>query len=304
MPRVRQTPRTSVKDRPSAWRLMLRRQRRMLRPAALVAAASILLVLIAMGMHTASRHAGGTMAGLRERLGTATVALGLRVSDVQVSGRQNTPQPVLDAAIGLLKGNPILGFSLDDMRSRIESIPWVEQATVERRLPGTVIINLKERAPYAIWQNQGRFVLVDRNGQVVTNQDIAQFRRLPLIVGAGAPAAAAPLLDALRDRPALAERVTASVRVGQRRWDLHMANGTDVMLPEGHEVAALDRLMQLQQDHDVLHRPLAAIDLRLPDRLVFRPRPDGAEGAALPPPPAPPPGAPFGGASGTARKPT
>ena len=51
-----------------------------------------------------------------------------------------------------------------------------------------------------------------------------------------------------------------------------MNNGTDVMLPEGHEVAALDRLMQLQQEHAVLDRPLAAIDLRLPDRLVFRPQ--------------------------------
>jgi cell division protein FtsQ len=47
-----------------------------------------------------------------------------------------------------------------------------------------------------------------------------------------------------------------------------------VMLPEGHEVAALDRLIQLQQDHAVLDRPLSAIDLRLPDRLVFRPRAD------------------------------
>ena len=35
------------------------------------------------------------------------------------------------------------------------------------------------------------------------------------------------------------------------------------MLPEGHEVAALDRLMQLQQEHALLDRPLAAIDMRL-----------------------------------------
>ena len=52
-----------------------------------------------------------------------------------------------------------------------------------------------------------------------------------------------------------------------------MNNGTDVMLPEGHEVAALDRLMQLQQEHALLDRPLAAIDMRLP-------RPAGAASAA------------------------
>ena len=82
------------------------------------------------------------------------------------------------------------------------------------------------------------------------------------------------LLDSLHERPALEEKVAASVRVGERRWNLRMVNGTDVMLPEGHEIVALDRLLQLQQDHDLLDRPLVAIDMRLPDRLVLRPRPD------------------------------
>ena len=93
------------------------------------------------------------------------------------------------------------------------------------------------------------------------------------MVGPGAPAAAAALIDALTRPSGLQRCVVAAVRVGERRWNLQMSNGTDVMLPEGHEVAALDRLMQLQQDHALLDRPLAAIDMRLPDRLVLRPRP-------------------------------
>jgi cell division protein FtsQ len=123
---------------------------------------------------------------------------------------------------------------------------------------------------------------VDRVGQVVTNQDVSQFRKLPQIVGAGAPAAAAELLDALTERPALQEKVAASVRVGERRWNLVMSNGIEVMLPEGHVIPALDRLVQLQRDHAVLDRPLAAIDLRLPDRLVMRPRAEAKDGSSPP----------------------
>jgi cell division protein FtsQ len=287
MSRVKHSPRNSVNDRPSGWRLALRRQRRLLRPAAWVAFASAVAVLVVSAFHAAGSHAGpsGTLIGMRERLGAMTAASGLRVTEVQIEGRANTPEPLLREAIGVNKGDPILGFSLEETRARIETIPWVEHATVERRLPGTVVVNLQERRPYAIWQNQGKFVLVDRAGQVVGNQDVAQFRRLPLIVGLGAPAAAADLLDALRDRPALEEKVSASVRVGERRWNLRMINGTDIMLPEGHEVAALDRLLQLQQEHAVLDRPLVAIDLRLPDRLVFRPKPDTKDSAVIPPVP-------------------
>ena len=159
------------------------------------------------------------------------------MTDVVIEGRANTPEPLLRAAIGVSIGDPILGFSVEMARQRIESLSWVEHATVERRLPGTVVVDLQERRPFAIWQNQGKFVLIDRTGQVVANQNVAEFRQLPLVVGPGAPAAAATLIDALTDRPDLQKRIVAAVRIGERRWNLRINNGADVMLPEGHEVA-------------------------------------------------------------------
>jgi cell division protein FtsQ len=291
MSRVTRSPRNSVNDRPSGWRLALRRQRRLLRPAGWAALASLVALSAVFVIHAAGSRSTQTLTNMRERLGAMTAASGLRVADVVIEGRANTPEPMLRAAIGVSKGDPILGFSLEETRANIEKIPWVEHATVERRLPGTLVVNLQERRPFAIWQNQKKYVLVDRGGQVVANQDVSQFRHLPLIVGLGAPGTATELLDALRDRPALAEKVAACVRVGERRWNLRMANGIDVMLPEGHEVAALDRLIQLQQDHAVLDRPLADIDLRLPDRLVFRPKPEAKDSVVIPPAP-PPPSAP------------
>ena len=50
-----------------------------------------------------------------------------------------------------------------------------------------------------------------------------------------------------------------------------MNNGADVMLPEGAEIQALAKLAELQASHSLLDRPLAVVDLRLPDRLVVRP---------------------------------
>jgi len=252
-------------------KLLLRRQRRLLRPAALVA--SVMLVAGLALAAVRSNAPGGTVATLRERFGNATAAAGLRVNDVVIQGRANTPEPLLRAAIGVSKGDPILGFSVELARQRIETLSWVRHATVERRLPSTVVVYLQERRPFAIWQNQGKFVLIDRTGQVVANENLAEFHQLPLVVGAGAPTAAATLLDALTDHPDLQKRITAAVRVGERRWNLRLTNGADVMLPEGHEAQAIARLMQLQQEHALLDRPLAAIDMRLGDRLVVRPRP-------------------------------
>jgi cell division protein FtsQ len=270
--RVARGPRSSVKDRPGRWKLLLRRQKRLIRPAGWIGFAALVVLLGVIAVHSSAP--GGTLATLRERLGGATAFAGLRVTDVVIEGRANTPEPLLRAALGVSIGDPILGFSVELARQRLETLSWVEHATVERRLPGTVVLFLQERRPFAIWQNQGKFVLIDRNGQLVANQNVAEFRQLPLVVGPGAPAAAAMLVDALTDRPDLQKRVIAAVRVGERRWNLRLNNGADVMLPEGHEIVALDRLMQLQQQHALLDRPLAAIDMRLGDRLVLRPRPD------------------------------
>ena len=291
------TPRTSVRDRISKRTMLLRRLKKWVKPAAW---ATFVLLVVGVGLFAARGVApGSTIAGMRERLGGSTGFAGLRVAHVDIQGRANTPEALLRAAIGVAEGDPILGFSVEAARARIESLTWVEQATVERRLPDTVVIALKERRPFAIWQNQKKYVLIDRAGQVVANQDVALFKdKLPMVVGPGAPIAANALLTTLEKYPSLSGRILAAVRVGERRWDLHLKNGIDVMLPEGHEAEALERLLQLHQEHALMDRPLVAIDLRLPDRLVVRPRPDsgttqtGAAGpSAVPPPPPSPPAA-------------
>ena len=85
----------------------------------------------------------------------------------------------------------------------------MQRATVERHLPGTIVVRLEERRPFAVWQNGGKFQLIDRTGEVVVQQDPAKdadaFKSLPLVVGAGARrSAAAPLLDELAALPATA----------------------------------------------------------------------------------------------------
>jgi len=258
-----------VQDRPSASRMFWRRVRRSFTQ---LAVGMILLGLLAAGGGAFRQYADGET--WRERIGNSTAALGLRVQQVVVEGRQKTPETLLRNAIAAGDGEPILSYSVTEARARIESIRWVQSATVTRRLPDTLVVTLTERRPFAVWQHDGKFVLIDRDGQLVTDSDVGTFSaELPLVVGEGAPAAAAALIDALAAQPDIQSRVQAAVRVGQRRWNLRLTNGMDVLLPEGADTAALARLAQLQSTQALLDRPLQALDLRLPDRLVLRPQP-------------------------------
>lgn len=302
MPRVRSR---AAGERPTRLRLLLRRVRRLRRPVAWSLCAVLVLAIGAALMRTVpslSPLGGRSVVGWRERAGAQ---LGLKVEQIVVEGRDLTPEPMLQAAIGVREGDPLLGFSLEAVRQNVERLAWVQSAAIERRLPGTLVVNLVERRPFAVWQNQKRFVLIDRAGQVVAPQDpekdAAAFRLLPLVVGAGAPEHAAELLDLLAAQPVLRSHVTAAVRVGERRWNLRLSTGTDVLLPEGHEEAAIKRLVEFQQAQDVLDRPLQVLDMRLPDRLVVRPQ---AGAAAMPAPVGTPPGPPQPAPGAGPRRPT
>ena len=269
MPRLKRSPRNSVHDRPGRLKMLWRRCRRHGKFFFMIGAAlAVLLVVLAAnrpGMQA------GVLAGLRARLHGMAAQAGLSVRQVVIEGRANTPEPLLRAAIGIARGDSIFGVSLNDARARVETLSWVASATVERRLPDRIVVHLVERRPFAIWQHLGKFRLIDRAGQVV-DQEFSEARDLPLVVGAGAPAAAAALLDALSEHPALLARLVAAVRVGERRWNLRLNTGADILLPENAEAAAIARLMGLQQDQALLDRPLKAVDMRLPDRLIVRPQ--------------------------------
>ena len=263
-------PPRPVGNRPGRVTLLWRRQRKNWR--------KIMLVLLAVVATGAAAYAvrginpARTVASWQRRLG---VAAGLTVQNVIIEGRNKTPEAKLRAALGVSRGDMLLGVSLTAARARIEALNWVQRASVERRLPNTIIVTVQERRPFAVWQTAGKFVLVDRAGQVVEDgdpaKDAAAFSSLPLIVGAGAPEAAASLLDVLAAQPQLKERVTAAVRVGDRRWNLRLSSGMDVLLPEGAEAAALAKLAELQAGQQLLDRPLQTVDMRLGDRLVVRP---------------------------------
>lgn len=287
-------PRNSISDRPGWLPLLLRRQRWLLRP---MAWGGLAVLVLAVGtMLVRSAEPGGALDRLRRGLAEDVAGAGMRVANIVVEGRANTPEPALRAALGVRLGEPILAVPIGQAQARIERLSWVDHATVERRLPGTIVVRLIERRPFAIWQDHGTFTLIDRAGNVVTNRNVADFRALPLVVGPGAPLAAARLIDALNAAPDVQRRMEAAVRVADRRWNLLLKSGLTVRLPEGHAVRAIARLVALDRKYDLLDRPLRFIDLREPNLLVIRPieaeaAPGGGKLGAPPP-------------NGAARKPT
>ncbi|HVM78127.1 MAG TPA: cell division protein FtsQ/DivIB [Stellaceae bacterium] len=236
------------------------------------AIAGTAVVILAGGFFAAER-AGWIATGLelgKTKALSLTAAAGFSVEDVMVLGRDRTTVADILGALQVKRGAPILAASPVEARARLEALPWVRSAAVARLLPDTIAVEITERKPMALWQHGGKFELIDEEGKVLPVEQLGQFSSLPVLVGEGAPEAGAELLAMLAEEPALRDRVAASVRVSDRRWNLRMDNGIDVELPEENAETAWRELARLDRTYGLLERDIRRVDLRLPDRMVLQ----------------------------------
>lgn len=257
----------------SAWRAPPKVTRQ---GATMFAAAT---VLVAGAAVAGAAWLGGSLFDAREAMSQRTDSVLATIGfDAHVVVEGATPGRSAEVlAIAMPEGREsLLAADPRDVQARVESLDWVSNATVRRRWPNELLIEVERRAAFARWQENGQTTVIDTAGERLLAERAADHPELPLVVGAGAGHAAEPLLTALDDLPELRERLVALVRVGERRWNVELRSGATIELPESAPVLALARLEALQTRYDLLDRPVEKFDLRTPGRLSVK-----QEGAPL-----------------------
>ena len=135
-------------------------------------------------------------------------------------------------ALRLSVGAPLLNYDLEAAKKRIEALPWIRQVSVKRMLPNTILLSISESRALAIWQNKGKFSLINEQGEEIKVSDLRKFNSLMVVVGKDAPTNTRSLFSFLKTEPALYRQVKAAVWVSGRRWNLKMEGEINVRLPE------------------------------------------------------------------------
>jgi cell division protein FtsQ len=225
--------------------------------------------VIALGIYA---HVNGSFTRAGAWVSTTTLQttqdLGFSVGEILVTGRQHIAQEDILTHLNIRQGQAMFSIDLDATRETLERISWVERAVVSRRLPDKIVVSITERTPVALWQYKQNISLIDRDGTVLTASGLDAWQHLPLIVGEDAPQHAMELMGLLKAEPAIERQLASAVRIGNRRWDLHLKNGIVVKLPEQNTGLALSRLIAQQKKNDIFNRNLVAVDLRIPERFV------------------------------------
>jgi cell division protein FtsQ len=211
-------------------------------------------------------------AKLGRAAGEAVGDAGFRVKSVDVQGiKRMDPRPVYEIALDQ-KTTAMPLVDVADIRKRLLEFGWVKDARVSRRFPDTLVIDIVERKPAALWQDEDRLTLIDAEGVVLDRVPVAQMPDLPLLIGKGANAQTVTLERLLDKAPSLKPQLVSATWVGQRRWDLSFQSGETVALPEGEAAAisALVRFAKMDQSAGLLGRGILRFDLRIPGKMTVR----------------------------------
>ena len=192
---------------------------------------------------------------------------GFGLTQVSVTGHRYTPDSDILDAVGLDSARTLLSFDSRAAQDRIERLPWVERASIERVLPDRLEVRVSERSPFAVWHRGNRSFLIDKSGRVLSAVPRTAMPSLPRVAGEGAALEAARLIALLAGHPAFMARVDVAERMGGRRWMLRLADGGSVQLPARGEAEALARALRIAHARGL---EAGEVDVRVPERTLVR----------------------------------
>jgi cell division protein FtsQ len=244
-----------------------------------------IVVLIALDIPAKAERAAGTAVG----------EAGFKVSGYQITGINHMNRALIDAVVTeeLRRASDEAGSNkapqalvdVAQIRRRLMAYGWVKDARVSRRLPDSLAIDIVERTPAALWQNQGQLTLIDSEGVVLDRVPVDKMPDLLLLIGPGANAQERQLDRLVASVPTLKPQLASATWVGGRRWDLNFQTGETVVLPEGENPAkaALMKFARHDKESGLLGRGIVRFDLRVPGQMTVRlPRAPGEPVAPQP----------------------
>lgn len=224
--------------------------------------------LVAIGIVVALDIPAKAMTQAGEAVGRA----GFTVDRVDVKGLNRMDSAPVYAIAAGQKSMAMPLVDVHAIRERLLRYGWIKDARVSRRLPDTLVIDIVEREPAALWQDKERLALIDSEGTVLDRVPVTEMPDLPLLIGPGANARAREVERLIDAVPALKPQLASASWVSGRRWDLKFQTGETVALPEGEAAAreALTKFASMDRSAGLLGRGLVRFDLRVPGKMIVR----------------------------------
>lgn len=185
------------------------------------------------------------------------------VSKIQVQGSfVNVKEEMLTPLSKQVTGVGYFDIEVSSIQQQVESLPWIEQATVRRVWPDTLAIHFVERQPLAIWVEGG---LLSLQGEIFKPDASTYPSGLPVFDGPH-KLSHRMLENYYRFSEALAPlgmRIQELKLNKRQSWQIVLDNGLHLKLGREHEFERLARFIRVYPQLSAMDKGgLESVDLR------------------------------------------
>jgi cell division protein FtsQ len=159
---------------------------------------------------------------------------------------------------------------LDQIKEEIKKLTWIKEVSVRRDIEyKNLTIEVEEYSPFAIYEKNGKKILIDKNGNNIKNYENEIFDDMIFLKGLDADKNAKSLINVVSSNYHLGNSMYSATWIGSRRWDIRLDNNILIKLPEKRIQEALDKLLRIYQTPGSL-LGLEAIDLRVANKIYLQ----------------------------------
>lgn len=198
-----------------------------------------------------------------------------RVELLKITGTTPELSDQVRFAAGLTLPMTSFDLDLEKVRKRIEDLDEVKAASLFLRTGGLLEVSVEPREPVVLWRTASGLQLLDYQGVKsgnVTKRD--ERPELPVIAGLGANENVAEAMRLITVSEPIKSRMRGLRRVSDRRWDVVLDRRQTIKLPATNPVTSLERLLALDEAHELLNRDIVSVDMRNPERVSVRMEPN------------------------------
>ena len=121
------------------------------------AALTALMLLGSLGLGIVKGgHLDDFVAAVSDTRNALANSAGFRITTVAINGRKQLSQDEVLAIGGVNGRSSLLFLDAATVRDKLKANPWIADATILKLYPGQLQIDIVERTPYALWQQDGR----------------------------------------------------------------------------------------------------------------------------------------------------
>ena len=214
----------------------------------------------------------GFSAEVHQQYAHLAAKAGFEVKNVEVSGIRRVDELKVYDIVLAQKDRAMPLVDVGEIRRDLMQNGWIGEARVSRRLPDTLVVDLSERSPAAVWKNGDRLALIDAEGHLLEPIVPEHKPNLPMLVGPDANLKAVALSQLLNAAPALKPQIAGAEWIGNRRWNLQFKTGETLALPEGRDVSAhaLVKFAKMDGKNRLLGSRFTYFDFRDPTKGYMR----------------------------------